>query len=132
MEDHERRFFAAWFVGGMFYMFLAAEAVADAGGVAIPFQVIIGAFFSIGVVGVAYVLGFVLAIPPLGRMWYDNRVIALLLIIAAFAVLFFDRTIGMAETIQLSDGAPYRTLHPIAGYGGMLAAVFGTLHFPRE
>lgn len=114
-------------------MILALEVVADAGVIAIPFQAIMGAVFSLIVVGLAFVIGYALLVRVLNRIWYSSSIIALSIVLISFAILIFGRDLGFTATLQLSEGrSPYKALHPAAAYGGMLAAIFGALHFPRR
>ena len=133
MSIPKRRIFGAWIVGGLYYMILAMEVVADAGVIAFPFQAVMGAFFSIVVVGLAFLVGQVLRIRSLNRVWYGSSMIALAVVLISFGIALFGREVGLTAMLQLSeDQSPYQTLHPAAAYGGMVAAVFGMLHFPRK
>jgi hypothetical protein len=129
----KRHVLAAWIVGGVIYMIFAMEVVADAGFMAFPFQAIMGAVFSIVFVGVAALIGFMLDIPPLARFWYSSSSPSIIVLVFAVFVILFGQSLGLATTISLAESnSTYKTLHPAAAYGSMLAAVFATLHFPRR
>lgn len=114
-------------------MILALEVVADAGVMAIPFQFIMGAVFSIIFVGAAALIGLLLCIPPLGRFWYSSSIPSIVVLACAALVIFFGRNLGFTTTLKHTEtGSTYQTLHPAAAYGSMLAAVFATLHFFRN
>jgi hypothetical protein len=122
--------FAAWLVGGCIYMLLAMEVVAEAGVIAVPFQFIMGAVFSIVFVGVAALLGLLLRISALARFWYLSALPSVAVLAGAVLLLFLGRSLGFTTTLTSTDtGSTYQTLHPVAAYGSMLAAVFATLHF---
>ena len=111
-------------------MFFAMEVVADAGFMAIPFQFIIGAVFSIAFVGIAKLVGFLLRIPALARVWYSSSIPSFAVLAVAAVLILFGRELGLSTTISLPDSTvTYKTLHPAVAYGSMLAAVFATLHF---
>jgi hypothetical protein len=122
--------FAAWFVGGVIYMFFAMEVVADAGFMAVPFQFIMGAVFSIVFVGFAALVGLLLQVPVLERVWYSSSFSSWAILMLSAVLILFGRALGLTTTISLPDSATtYKTLHPAVAYGSMLAAVFATLHF---
>ena len=121
---------AAWFLGSFLYMFLALEVIADAGAIAVPFQAIMGAVFSLCLVGVAYLVGLLLRIPAFARLWYSSALPSVAVIVVALGVLFFGQSIGFVTTvISPETNTPFRTLHPAAGFGSVFAAVFAALHF---
>lgn len=111
----KRRLLAAWLLGGFLYMVLATEVIADAGFLAIPFQAVMGAAFSIFLVGISFLVGLLFRVPTIGRGWDSNPWIAKAFIAFGVAVVFFGR------------GLP-----ALAYYGSLLAAVFGMLHKPVE
>jgi len=128
-----RHVLAAWLVGGAIYMIFAMEVVADAGFMAFPFQAIMGAVFSIVFVGVAALVGLILRIPPLARFWYSSSTPSIVVLACAAFVIFFGQSLGLTTTLTLTESSStYKTLHPAAAYGSMLAAVFATLHFSRR
>jgi len=132
-REPKRHVLAAWLVGAFIYMFFAMEVVADAGFMAIPFQFIMGAVFSIVFVGVAALMGFVLRVPALARIWYSSAFPSFALLGLAIVLIFFGRELGLTTTISIRDSpATYTTLHPAVAYGSMLATVFATLHFSRR
>jgi hypothetical protein len=123
---------AAWIVGGCIYMLFAMEVIGDAGFIAFPFQLIMGAVFSLVVVGVAALVGFLLNIPTLGRVWYSSSIPSIALQVSAGFLILFGRELGVSTTISNPDSiTTYKTLHPAVAYGSMFAAVFATLHFSR-
>jgi hypothetical protein len=127
----KRHVLAAWLVGGFIYMYFAIEVVADAGFMAVPFQFIMGAVFSIVFVGFAALLGFSLRIPPLGRVWYSSNIPSVVVLACAALVILYGQNIGITATLTSpKSGLTYTSLDPAAAYGSMLAAVFATLHFP--
>lgn len=133
LPDPKRHILAAWVVGSVIYMILAMEVIADAGVFAFPFQVVMGAVFSIVFVGFAMPLGFLVSRPPLERLWYSSVIVPVLLLACATFVILFGQSIGLTTTLTSSEtGSTYKTLHPAAAYGSMLAAVFATLHFPSR
>jgi hypothetical protein len=66
-------------------MFLALEVIADAGVIAVPFQAIMGAVFSICLVGVVYLVGLLLRIQAFARVWYSSVHPAAAIIVLALA-----------------------------------------------
>lgn len=131
--EPKRHILAAWLVGACIYMILAMEVVADAGFLAIPFQFIIGAIFSVVFVGAAMMLGFILRVSTLARFWYSSSVPSVVVLGVALFLIFFGRALGFTTFISIPDSAAaYTTLHPAVAYGSMLAAVFATLHFSRR
>ena len=134
ITNQRRHVLAAWFVGGIIYMFFAMEVVADAGFIAIPFQLIMGAVFSIIFVGAAALVGFLLRIPPLARFWYSSSSPSVVVLACAVFIIFFGRSLGLTTTFTDPETSrTYQTLHPAAAFGSILAAIFATLHFsPRK
>jgi hypothetical protein len=133
LKNPRRRWLASSLVGGVIYMWLAMEVVADAGFIAIPFQLIMGAVFSIVFVGVALFLGFLLEISPVARFWYSLPIASIVMLVSAAFLLAYGRDLGLAITIANPDShVTYKVLHPAAAYGSMFAAVFATLHFSRN
>lgn len=127
----KRHVLAAWFVGGCIYMLLALEVIAEAGAIAVPFQFIMGAIFSIACVGVSSLLGLLLRVPTLTRFWYSSAFPSVAVLGCAAVLLFCGRSLGFTTTLTSTDtGSAYQSLHPAVAYGSMLAAVFATLHFP--
>jgi hypothetical protein len=130
-NNPKRHVLGAWLVGGFIYMFLAMDVVADAGFIAIPFQLIMGAVFSIAFVGAAYLFGLLLLIPVLLRFWYSTAIPPLVLLALSAMMLLFGRSFGITHIVVLSDNhMTYQALHPIAAFGALLASVFAVLHFP--
>src|SRR3954454_7256615 len=126
----KRHILAAWLVGGFIYMFFAMEVVADAGFMAIPFQFVMGAVFSIVFVGFAALVGFLLRVPALARVWYSSSIPSFAVLAFAAFLILFGRELGLSTTISIPDStATYKTLHPAVACGSMLAAVFAILHF---
>ena len=132
ITKRKRHILAAWLVGGFIYMVLAIKIIADAGFMAIPFQFIIGAVFSIVFVGFAALLGLLLRIPSLGRAWYTSTIPSAVVLVCAAFIILFGESIGITGTDISKSGMPYKTLDPTAAWSSMLAAVFATLHFPRK
>jgi hypothetical protein len=129
-SKQKRRVLAAWLVGGGIYMLLAVEVIAEAGVIAVPFQFIMGALVSIVLVGVAALIGLVLRIPALARLWYASAFPSIAVLAGSAVLLFFGSSWGLTVTLTSTDtGSTYQTLHPAVAYGSMLAAVFATLHF---
>src|SRR5215472_16869893 len=130
MTTPKRHVLAAWLVGGAAYMILAIPVIGDAGFMAIPFQVIIGAVFSFVFIGFAALLGFLLRIPPLARLWYSSPIPPVVVLACAVFVILFGESCGLTiKVTSPENGMTYTFIHPAAGYGSMLAAVFATLHF---
>jgi hypothetical protein len=122
---------AAWMLGSCLYMFLAADIIADAGFLAIPFQAIMGVIFSIVPMGVAYLAGFLFRFPALSRIWYSSALLPMAIIATAIIVLLLGESFGMTITARSPElGTSYQKLHPLAGLGSWFAAIFATLHFP--
>src|SRR5262249_29493111 len=120
----------AWLVGGFIYMLFAMEVVADAGFMAIPFQFIMGAMFSLAFVCFAALVGFLLHVPALARLWYSSFIPSFAVLASSAILILFGRELGLSTTISIPDSTDtYKTLHPAVAYGSMLAAVFATLHF---
>jgi hypothetical protein len=129
----DRCFFTAWFVGSFTYMLLAGEVIADAGVIAVPFQAVMGAIFSLVLVGVAYLLGQLLRIQFLAKLWYSSPLVSIALIAVALVVLFFGRSLGLTAPTRFQQGdLTLQTLHPLAAYGSMFVVIFATLHFSRD
>ena len=112
-------------------MFFAIPIIGDGGFMAIPFQAIIAAVFSIAFVVFAALLGLLLRIPPLARLWYSSAIPPVVVLACALIVIFFGESHGLTITVTSPEnGMTYKFLHPAAGYGSVFAAVFATLHFP--
>ena len=112
-------------------MFYAIPIIGDGGFMAIPFQAIIAAVISILFVGFAVLLGLLLRIPLLARLWYSSPIPPVVLLACAFIVIFFGESHGLTiKVISPDNGMTYTFLHPAAGYGSVFAAVFATSHFP--
>ena len=121
---------AAWFLGCILYLFLALGIIGDEGILGLLFQSIIGAVFSIILVGVAYLVGLLLRFPAFSRLWYANVLPSLTVILLALGVLFYGRNLGFVTTyISHDSDLPIQDLHPAAAIASVFAAVFGTLHF---
>lgn len=121
---------AAWFLGCLLYMFLALDVIGDEGMLGFLFQGVIGAVFSIFLIGVAYLLGLLFRIPSFGRVWYFNALPSVTVIVLSLGVLFYGDKLGFDTTAVSSESkAPFRTIHPAAALGSVFAAVFGVLHF---
>lgn len=112
-------------------MVFALEVIADTGIIALPFQAIMGAVFSIVFVGLAALLGLGLRISVAARFWYSSVWPAVALLTGVLLIVFFGRSLGLTTTLKLPDrDEAFETLHPLAAYGSMLVAVFSLLHFP--
>jgi hypothetical protein len=129
----KRRPISAWFVGMCFYMVLAMDVFAEDGGFAFPFQAILGTFITALFVGIAFLLGQLLRMPSIANCWYSTPFVSLALIALAFVVLFFGRDLGLTTILRSEQTeSTYQALHPLAGYGSMLVAIFATLHFSHR
>ena len=127
----KRHVLAAWLVCGVIYMWGAMEVVAEAGFIAIPFQFIMGAVFSLFIVGIATLVGFLLRLPVVSRAWYSTVIPSATVLAAALIIILFGQSFGITITLTSTEtNDTYQTLHPTAAYGSMFAAVFATLHFP--
>ncbi|MBK1883446.1 hypothetical protein JIN85_13550 [Luteolibacter pohnpeiensis] len=121
---------AAWFLGCILYLFLALNVIGDEGIIGLLSQSIIGALFSIILVGVAWIVGLILRIPSVARLWYSNALPSISVILLALGVLYYGRDLGFITTYISTDAnLPLQDLHPAAAFGSVFAAVFGTLHF---
>ena len=111
-------------------MFLAIPFFADDGFMAVPFQAIIAAVISIVVVGFAALLGLLLRIPALARVWYSSAIPPVVVLACAAILILFGESLGLTITLTSPEnGMTSKYLHPVASYGSLFAAVFATLHF---
>ena len=67
-SSRKRHILAAWLVGCVAYVVLAADIIADAGMITMPFQLVFSAIFSIAVVGVACLLGLLFRIRSVSKI----------------------------------------------------------------
>jgi hypothetical protein len=94
-------------------MKLAGEVVADAGAVAIPFQLIIGGVLSGLALLFALLAGRVLDIALINRRWNGS-------VFLAIGLLALGATPFFVQGLE----------HPALIYGGLFVAVFAVLQWP--
>lgn len=123
---------AAWLVGLFGYMFLALDVIGEDSFLAIPFQLVMGAVFSIVFEGIVAVIGQFLRIPAIGRFWYASPVPSLVTLGLAACLIVFGMRLGLVTVTSDPEALSTHTrLHPLAICGAILIAMFAALHFPQ-
>ena len=129
----KRHVLAAWLAGGIAYLCLAMGAMAEAGGIALPVQIIFGSVVSLILVGLAALTGLLLRLPWLRMAWCSTAIPSVILLLSAAALLFFGSRWSVTSIVVTEEtGETYRALEPWTAFGAMFAVVFAILHFPLE
>jgi hypothetical protein len=119
-------FVVAWVV----YMIAMMMTVYD-GLPSLILQPILGAIASGLVVGLALILGLLIRIPFVGKLWRRTPWGAALLTAGSAGLLCFGYALGLRETFTNPEtGRSFQSLHSGAALGGYFALIFSLANWP--
>ena len=122
--------FVAFAAGWMVYMVAMVLTVYD-GLLSLIFQPIMAALWSAFAVFLSLLVGLVLRVGPLSRVWNGSRRWAALIIVASLFVLIFGYFLGLTDVgIEPESEAEVVILHPVAALTGYFLLVFSIANWP--
>jgi hypothetical protein len=122
--------FSAFVVGWIVYM-IAMMMTSYDGVLSMIFQPFMAAICSAIVVAVAVIVGLLLKVPSISRIWNATPLWAIALIVCSLLILCFGSYLGMVETYtDPQTKLQFQGLHSAAALGGYFALVFAIANWP--
>jgi hypothetical protein len=120
----------AFAVGWLVYMVAMVVTVYDGIG-SVIFQPFMAAISSALMVGVAFLCGFILDEPSIGRVWKKSRIPSAALVAGSILMMCFGSSLGLRQTITDAEtGDKHTGLHFIVGLGCYFFLLFSITHWP--
>lgn len=122
--------FVAFCIGWLVYMVAMVLTVYD-GLLSLIFQPILAALWSGFVVGLSLLVGLLLRLRPVSRVWNGSRRWAALIAITSVFILVFGYFVGITYIgVDPDTQQEIKILHPAAALGGYFFLLFSIANWP--
>jgi len=120
----------AFGVGWVVYMVGMMLTVYD-GFPSLVIQPFLAALFSVTVVGASLLVGLLLRVPPVSRLWHASPRAAALISVASLLVLVFGYSVGLTYVgVDPDTQEEVVVLHPAAAVGAYCSLLFSLANWP--
>jgi hypothetical protein len=128
---HLSRLLIAWGAGWAIYL-VAALAWGYDGIASLILQPLCAAAVSAACVGAALLVGLVLRVRPVGRLWHTHRAWAAVIAAASLAVMGLGSSVGLTGVYADPEtGRRFVALHPAAALLSYFLLLFALAHWPQ-
>lgn len=120
----------ALMVGWAVYMLAMMVTVYD-GFLSMIFQPFVALLFSGMGVLLAWLLGWLLKIPWLSRIWQDSPMLPIFLLVGSLLLMLLGKSMGISQEYRdLETGASWTGLHSYAAVGSYFVLLFTLTNWP--